>query len=233
MPDAAPNLPSPGATDPAELTPPARRRRRRRTWRRELIELCLIVIVVFVGMRMFLLPYQVDGASMTPYLSNGERLFVNRTAYAHIDLNAVLDLLPGEKHIDTNEFYPFSAPQRGDVIVLTPPTTSKEPYVKRIIGLPGETIAFHEGRVYVNGQPLAESYIDGAITYCYYGRWCSLKVPDDSVYVLGDNRMNSSDSRVFGPVKESAIIGKVIFSNWPPDKIGPITHPDYGKLSPD
>ncbi|HEU0164871.1 MAG TPA: signal peptidase I, partial [Thermomicrobiales bacterium] len=185
MPDAAPNLPSPGATDPAELTPPARRRRRRRTWRRELIELCLIVIVVFVGMRMFLLPYQVDGASMTPYLSNGERLFVNRTAYAHIDLNAVLDLLPGEKHIDTNEFYPFSAPQRGDVIVLTPPTTSKEPYVKRIIGLPGETIAFHEGRVYVNGQPLAESYIDGAITYCYYGRWCSLKVPDDSVYVLG------------------------------------------------
>ena len=202
-------------------------RPRRRSLVREIIELLLIVLIVFGGTRLFLLPYQVDGASMTPYLANGEHLFVNRTAYAHIDLNDIINVLPGEDRAGTNEFYPFSQPQRGDVIVLTPPVVSKDPYVKRVIGLPGETVTFYDGLVFINGEPLTESYIKGAITTCRHGQWCAVTVPMDSVYVLGDNRTNSSDSRVFGPVHESSIIGKAIFSNWPLDKLGPIDHPDY------
>ncbi|MGI8485066.1 MAG: signal peptidase I [Thermomicrobiales bacterium] len=203
-------------------------RPRRRSLFREIMELLLIVLIVFGGTRLFLLPYQVDGASMTPYLANGEHLFVNRTAYTHIDLNDIINVLPGEDRQGTNEFYPFSQPQRGDVIVLTPPVASKDPYVKRVIGLPGETVTFYDGLVFINGEALTESYIKGAITTCRHGQWCAVAVPMDSVYVLGDNRTNSSDSRVFGPVHESSIIGKAIFSNWPLNKLGPIEHPDYG-----
>ena len=203
------------------------KRPRRRSLFREIMELLLIVLIVFGGTRLFLLPYQVDGASMTPYLANGEHLFVNRTAYAHIDLNDIINVLPGEDRASTNEFYPFSQPQRGDVIVLTPPVVSNDPYVKRVIGLPGETVSFYDGLVFIDGEPLTESYIEGAITTCRHGPWCAVTVPMDSVYVLGDNRQNSSDSRVFGPVHESSIIGKAIFSNWPLSKLGPIEHPDY------
>lgn len=203
------------------------KRPRRRSLVREIMELLLIVLIVFGGTRLFLLPYQVDGASMTPYLANGEHLFVNRTAYAHLDLNDFINVLPGEDRVGTNEFYPFSPPQRGDVIVLKPPVVSNDPYVKRVIGLPGETVTFYDGLVFINGEPLTESYIQGAITTCRHGPWCAVTVPMDSVYVLGDNRQNSSDSRVFGPVHESSIIGKAIFSNWPLDKLGPIEHPEY------
>lgn len=194
---------------------------------REIAKLVLIVVIVFGVTRLFLLPYQVDGASMTPYLANGEHLFVNRTAYAHVDLNSILNLFPGEDRPDGDDIYPFGQPHRGDVIVLTPPTESVDPYVKRIIGLPGETVTFHAGLVFIDGEPLTESYITGAISECRRHQWCTVKVPADSVFVLGDNRTNSSDSRTFGPVKESAIIGKAIFSNWPLEKLGPIDHPDY------
>jgi len=203
--------------------------RRHRSLIREFFELALIVVLIFGGTRLFVLPYQVDGASMTPYLADGERLFVNRTAYAHFDLNELINIIPGESRSGSNEIYPFNPPQRGDVIVLTPPVASNEPYVKRIIGLPGETVSFREGIVFIDGEPLTEPYIEGAITECRHGPWCVVTVPDDSVFVLGDNRTNSADSRSFGPVKESSIIGKAIFSNWPLDKIGPIRHPDYGE----
>jgi len=226
IPDA-PAEPDPSEADD-EVAPP--QRRQRSPLLREIAKLVLIVVIVFGGTRLFLLPYQVDGASMTPYLANGEHLFVNRTAYAHVDVNSILNLLPGKDHADGNDIYPFGQPHRGDVIVLTPPVESSDPYVKRIIGLPGETVTFHEGLVFIDGQPLTESYITGAITECRRHQWCAVRVPEDSVFVLGDNRTNSSDSRMFGPVRESAIIGRAIFSNWPLEKLGPIQHPDYDRL---
>jgi signal peptidase I len=192
---------------------------------REIVEMLAIVLVIFLGVHMFFKPYQVDGMSMSPYLRNGERLFVNRTAYTHVDLSALWYPLP-------DEVYPFgfSAPARGDIIVLESSLTTKDAqYIKRIVGMPGETITFREGLVMVDGEPLVEDYIDGAITECGPAAFCSITVPEEHVYVLGDNRMDSEDSRTFGAIPYDDIVGKAIFSNWPFNKIGPIHKPDYGE----
>lgn len=186
---------------------------------RDLVSMALIVIVVFFGVRVFFQPYQVDGASMTPALTSGERLFVNRTAYSHVTMPGI------------GEFAPFDEPQRGDIIVLESDVTRRDaPYIKRIIGLPGETVTFAEGLVFIDGEPLVEEYIDGAITGCPTSRPCGGSVPEGHVFVLGDNRTDSEDSRLFGPVPMSDIVGKAFFSNWPYEQIGPIPHPDYGEL---
>ena len=208
---------------------PAPRRRSHPILRsvRDLIETLLLAAILYFGVRSFIAPYQVEGASMTPNLHNRERLLVNRSSYAHFDANALWNLLPGENRTGSDEVYPFDPPQRGDIIVFNPPVDSDKPYIKRIIGLPGDTVSFIAGNVFINGEALDESYIDGPITDCE-GPNCDVgPIPDGSVYVLGDNRTNSSDSRRFGLVKMDRIIGKVFFANWPLDAIGPVSHADY------
>ncbi len=110
--------------------------------------------------------------------------------------------------IDTRA-YATRAPERGDIIVFNPPVSSERPYVKRVIGLPGETIDIgSDGYVYVNDQELDEPYTTAGSTECN-ARVCEpMTVKDGEVYVLGDNRRNSSDSRIFGPVDIDDIIGK-------------------------
>jgi signal peptidase I len=202
---------------------------RRRSFLREIVETALIVVIVYFAIHAFIQPYQVDGSSMTPNLHNSERLFVSRASYLHIDLNALWNLLPGQDRASGNELYLFGRPDRGDIVVLNPPYPSQNPYIKRVIGLPGETVTFHEGSVYIDGKPLDEPYIAAMVaTECTRGQWCSVTVPPDSVYVLGDNRDDSTDSRSFGPVKDEAIIGKAVFANWPLKIVGPIRGPDYG-----
>jgi len=194
---------------------------------RDIVETLLLAAILYVGVRSFVVPYQVEGASMTPNLHNQERLLVNRSAYAHFNANAFWNLLPGEDRTGADEVYPFDPPERGDIIVFNPPIDSDKPYIKRIIGLPGDTVSFTAGNVFINGEGLDESYIDGAITDCE-GPHCDVgPIPDGSVYVLGDNRTNSSDSRRFGLVKMDRIIGKVFFANWPLEDIGPVSHADY------
>ncbi|HWK81681.1 MAG TPA: signal peptidase I [Thermomicrobiales bacterium] len=198
---------------------------------REVAELAIIVLVVFFGLRLVLMPYEVDGASMDPFLENGEHLFVNRLAYADVNLTSWMNVIPGVD-VGKGDALTLGEPKRGDIVVLNPPVSSDSPYVKRVVALPGETIGFHDGIVFVDGKPLAESYIEGAITFCHNAQWCSLTVPADSVYVLGDNREHSSDSRAFGPVKISRIVGKVFFTNWPTDRFGPVKSPDYDDTAP-
>lgn len=204
--------------EPAQKAAPGKPRR----VLREVVTMGLIVIVVFFSVRVFFQPYQVDGASMSPALTSGERLFVNRTAYSHLNLPAV------------GEYYPFDEPQRGDIIVLESDLTRREaPYIKRIIGLPGETVSFTEGIVMINGEPLVEDYIPGAITTCHGAPTCATIVPEGHFYVLGDNRTDSEDSRTFGPVSVDDIVGRAFFSNWPYEEIGLIPHPDYGEMDLD
>lgn len=217
---------------PIPVSPPPVSKRRRPLVR-EIVETVIIVIVVYVGLRSFVLPYRVDGSSMAPYLLNGERLFVSRTSYAHVDVNALWNLLPWEDREGNADLFPFSEPARGDIIVLEPPVASAEPYIKRVIGLPGERITFAEGLVFVNGEALTEDYITGAITECDGTPFCSLTVPPGQVFVLGDNRSNSADSRVFGTISYDHIIGKAVFSNWPFETLGPIEEPSYELTAPD
>jgi signal peptidase I len=195
----------------------------------ELVRTVMIAAIVFIGARVFVLPYEVEGASMSPNLHNSERVLVNRSVYFHFDLNKVLNVIPGIDRDGTNVIYPFHSPQRGDIVVLDPPVNNAtEPYIKRIIGLSGETVTFEGGYVYINGVKLDEPYINGAITRCDTNQGCQFgKVPDGYVFVLGDNRQNSSDSRSFGFVKIDEIIGKAWFANWPLDRIGILPHYDY------
>ena len=215
---------------PPEATPrepmPARRRR---GLAREMLELGAIVLVVFVGIRLFMQPYSVDGASMSPSLLDGERVFVNRTAYADLDAHGLWGWLPWVQGDDPGVYH-AGQPTRGDIVVIDSDLTrTDDQYIKRVIGLPGETITFREGLVFVDGEPLVEDYIRGAITECRPVQYCQVTVPEGHIYVLGDNRTNSEDSRYFGPIPFGDIVGKAIFSNWPPSTFGPIRHPDYNE----
>lgn len=195
----------------------------------EIFKTLLIAVLVFAGARTFLLPYEVEGASMSPNLHDRDRVLVNRTVYLHFDLNHWLNYLPGVERQGQLVVFPFHMPERGDVVVLHPPFPSSQPYIKRVIGLPGETISFENGYVYINGERLDEPYIAGPITRCDPHHGCQEgTIPPGYVYVLGDNRTNSTDSRVFGPIPIDNIIGKAWFTNWPLDAIGLLPRYDYG-----
>ncbi|MCC6790969.1 MAG: signal peptidase I [Thermomicrobiales bacterium] len=216
-----------------EIAPPDQPAKKRSTVGRGIAELTrtlILAAIVFVGARTVVLPYEVDGASMSPNLHDQERVLVNRTVYFHFDLNNLVNWIPGVEREGENEIVPFHPPERGDVVVLNPPLPSSQPYIKRIIGLPGESVSFEDGYVYINGEQLDEPYIDGAITRCTNSPNCSIdQIPEGYVYVLGDNRDNSSDSRSFGLVSIEEIVGKAWFTNWPLTDIGRVPHYDYSE----
>ena len=189
----------------------------------ELLKTGLLALVVFLGARLVILPYQVDGRSMTPNLQDHERVLVNRAVYMRIDLDRLVGWVPGIDLEAGNLSYPFHGPERGDVVVLNPPEFSDEPYIKRVVAVAGDEISFRGGYVYIDGERLDEPYLDDPITDCDGADYCGgFTVPEGHVYVLGDNRGGSLDSRAFGPVPLDHIIGEAWFVNWPLDKIGPI-----------
>jgi signal peptidase I len=151
----------------------------------------LVVLVVLLARAWVLQPYAVDGESMEPTLYGGERLLVSPLPYA------------------------VHPPRRGDVVVFHPPHDPDRDYVKRVVGLPGERVAIRGGEVVVEGVRLDEPYLRGATTPC--GGACEWVVPEGAVFVLGDHRNRSNDSRDFGPVPVDAVVGEVILVAWPPD----------------
>lgn len=155
----------------------------------------VLCAVLFFGIRTVAPTYAIEGESMSPNFHNGNRVILNGA-------------------------YRFQSPHRGDVVVFDPPVQSTEPYIKRVIGLPGDHIVIENGEVTINGVPLQEPYLHGVATTCFHTAFCDIVVPAGAIYVLGDNRPNSSDSRIFGPVDEKAIIGNVLVSIWPPNAIG-------------
>ncbi len=134
----------------------------------------------------------VDGTSMQPSLENQQRVIVSKIAYN------------------------FKSPQRGDIAVVQPPFKTEKPFVKRIIGLPGDTIEIKSGSVYVNGVKLTEPYIKAHPEYTMK----PTKVPDNSYFVLGDNRNDSTDSHYGWTVPRQNIIGEVWLRVWPLDALG-------------
>ncbi|AGY59597.1 signal peptidase I [Gloeobacter kilaueensis] len=118
--------------------------------------------------------------------------------------------------------YDFSSPQRGQIIVFTPPkngiNTNDQPFIKRVIGLPGDTVAVHEGKVYINSKPLDEKYIAEPPAY----EMQPVKVPDNMYFVMGDNRNNSFDSHIWGFLPRKNVIGRAVFRFWPLDRLGPL-----------
>jgi signal peptidase I len=201
---------------------------------REIVETLLLAVVIFFLVRAVVLNFRVEGLSMTPNLSDGEMLLVNRNAYANFDLYALVDWLPGIAHDEERTIYPFDPPERGDIVVFDPPTPSNKPYIKRVIGLPGERVTIRDGSIFIDDQELEESYLQGEQTDCPGRDECEeVVVRDGEVFVLGDNRDNSQDSRGFGPVPVENIIGKAWVTYWPSDDIGIVPHYDYPEISDD
>jgi len=164
---------------------------------RDLTDTIALVLIIYTLVNMVAPRYIVEGASMQPNFETGEWIIVNRLPY-----------LLGE-------------PQRGDVVILDFPEP-QEDLIKRLIGLPGETVAIHDGLVFINGVPLNEPYINAMPRYS--GEWT---LGPDEFFVLGDNRNNSRDSHAFGPVARDRIIGRAWVIYWPPQDWGIIPHYSY------
>ncbi|MFN2150633.1 MAG: signal peptidase I [Anaerolineales bacterium] len=164
---------------------------------RDVLETLVLSVVLFVAINAISARIRVDGSSMVPTLNDGEFVMVNRLAYK------------------------FGSPKHGDVVVFHYPRDPQQEYIKRIIGLPGDTVEISNGHVYVNGQQLIEPYIAAAPRS--QGEWA---IPEGEVFVLGDNRNNSQDSRSFGSVSMDNMIGKAIFIYWPPTEWGSVTSPE-------
>ena len=166
---------------------------------RELLELVLTIAAIFVLVELAIPRFMVDGHSMEPNFHDADRLIVSRINYL------------------------FGAPQRGDIVVFNSPQNPQgEPLIKRVIGLPGETVEISDAIVHIDGVALDEPYIAEPCrpASCADGVW---HLGPNQYFVMGDNRNHSNDSRRFGPVKLSAIIGEALIRYWPPSDWGSVT----------
>ena len=201
---STPPSPSPFLT-PEEIPPaaPPRPSKARSCLRLiwEIVQTVLLTVLLYWGLNQLTARVEVHGQSMYPTFKGGEYVLVFRLAYR------------------------LGHPQRGDIVVFHPDTMSREDYIKRIIGLPGDTVRVRQGVVYVNGVPLDEPYIYEPPRY--QGEW---KVPPGYIFVLGDNRNNSRDSHTMGPVPLANVIGRAVFVYWPPESWGKIERPHFTNL---
>ncbi|NEP41330.1 MAG: signal peptidase I, partial [Okeania sp. SIO2H7] len=130
----------------------------------------------------------------------------------------------GDRLVIEKVSYRFNPPQTGDIIVFEPPDilqlqgySKDQAFIKRIIGLPGQTIDIKNGRVFIDDRPLKEDYIAEPPNYLWQG---PVKIPENQYFVMGDNRNNSNDSHIWGFLPKKNIIGRTIFRFWPFDRIG-------------
>ncbi len=178
---------------------------------REIILSALLAAVLFFGINSVTSRSYIEGPSMEPSLHRGQVLLISRLGISGLSaqVNAAAHL---EQAPDTAGWIP----PRGSIVTLLEPNDPQKVLIKRVVGLPGETIAMTDGAVYINGQPLNEPYVVFRDRYSMPSR----QVPEGSVYVLGDNRPNSSDSRFFGPVPQSDLLGLAVLRYWPLSELG-------------
>lgn len=153
-------------------------------------ETILLALVLFLAINALTARVRVENISMLPTLEPGEFLLVNRVAYK------------------------IGEPKIGDIVIFHAPGVDDMDYIKRLIGRSGDVVRIEDGNVFVNDQPLYEPYIAQAPNYT--GTWV---VPEGQVFVLGDNRNNSSDSHLWGFIPEEDIVGKAVFVYWPLNQI--------------
>lgn len=174
----------------------------------DVIETVVVALSIFLVIYLFFLqPHQVEGQSMEPNFHSGEYLLTDKVSYQ------------------------TGQPQRGDVVVFHAPEAAGCvegtgcDFIKRILGLPGDTVSVHDNAIYVNGQPLPEPYIpaenvtkEGEFTRG--GR--EIVLGPEEYFVVGDNRPHSHDSRAFGPITRQNIVGRAFFRYWPTTQMGVI-----------
>jgi signal peptidase I len=173
----------------------------------ELLQVVIFAVSIFLFIYLLILqPHKIKGASMEPNFFDGEYLLTDKASYR------------------------IGQPARGDVVVFKAPPTYNDEFIKRIIGLPGEEVSINDGKILINGRELEEDYLaDGSRVMP--GRVLqegqSITVPQDSYFVLGDNRDHSLDSRNIGTVERQYITGRAWFIYWPVSKVGTVSTPLY------
>ncbi len=179
----------------------------------ELVKIVVISLVIIIPIRYFLIqPFYVKGASMEPNFYDHEYLIIDEISYR------------------------FNAPKRGDIIVFRYPKDPQEFFIKRLIGLPGETVQIKDGQVIIynaenlQGFVLEESYLPADLR-TYSNTDDKIEVGEDEYFVLGDNRNSSKDSRSFGPVNKSFITGRVLLRGFPFDRMTFFNTEEYTESS--
>lgn len=187
------------ARDPAHRTSRWLVRRRagsQRNFLSSLIEVILIVAAAFVLalliQHFIVKPFRIPSVSMEPTLRIGDRVLINRLGHR------------------------FSSPSRGDVVVFKSPQLGGQDLIKRVVAVGGDRVEIKEGRLYVNGEAQEEPYVREPMN----GDMAELRVPPGCIFVMGDNRNDSADSRVFGPVDIDQVLGKAFMIYWPLSRLG-------------
>lgn len=199
-----PALESIDAAPPPLVETPAEEKTNWKQFAFDLIETLVLAVILYFGINALSARVRVDGFSMNPTLQDGEYVLVSKVSYKLGD------------------------PQRGDIIVFEfPGSLPTQDLIKRIIGLPGDVIEVRQKTVYINGQVLSEPYIAAAPNYS--GTW---QVPEGFLFVLGDNRNDSSDSHSWGMLPIGNVIGKAILIYWPPTDWNFINHFELAVAAP-
>jgi len=173
-----------------------------RVWARDLVVALGLAMIIIV---FFYQPVKVEGTSMAPLLSDQERIFINKFVY---------------------HFEPIG---RGDVVVFWYPLDRTKSFIKRVVGLPGDEVEIRKGRVFINGKSLEEPYVPSQyIDTAAYG---PVQIPREEYFVMGDHRISSNDSRIFGPVPAAFIYGKAVFAYWPWTQFGSISYVNASESS--
>jgi signal peptidase I len=169
---------------------------------RELVEVIVLAVILYFGISFAVQTVHVEGLSMFATLDDNDYLIANKIDYR------------------------LHGPQRGDIIILRPPTDSSKDFIKRVIALPGERLLIRDGYVYINGHKLDEPYLPEAwTTFNNPPPWSvgdGAVIPPNEYFVMGDNRNRSQDSRVFGPIGRDRIDGRAWFRIWPLPHFGDI-----------
>lgn len=173
----------------------------------DILQTIVLAAAIFVIIYLFVAqPHRVQGSSMEPNFLNSDYILTEKVSYR------------------------LSEPRRGDVVVFEAPNRANADYIKRIIALPNEVMHVSDGVVYVNDQPLPETYepeSQRTSPGSFLKEGADYTVPSDTYIVLGDNRPHSSDSREFGPIERDSIVGRAIFRYWPPERMGKFKSPEY------
>ena len=191
-----PSLSDPSANPPASGVAATHQTLRHeiRVWTRDLLIAIGLALVIIVFLYQ---PVKVEGTSMAPLLSDQERIFINKFVYR------------------------FEPIERGDVVVFWYPLDRSKSFIKRVLALPGETIEIRHGTVYVNGKLVPEPYVPAQ--YADVSDFGPVRVPQGNYFVMGDHRISSNDSRVFGPVASQYIYGRAVFAYWPVEHFGSLS----------